>query len=74
MPIFNQSVWDTFWVNGEALYVYFDTSNRAKQLCQQFCSDPDEGRSVAFGLRFIVNYRGNEESIYKLMDEMAAVE
>lgn len=74
VPIFNETVWYLFALEGgEELLVYFDTSNRAKQLAEQFCSNPSYGKTAAFGLRFIVNYRGNDEGVLSLLEEIAAV-
>jgi len=70
MPIENESAWYLFQVGDEELYVYFDTSNRAKQLVEQFFSDASYGRTAAFRLRFIVNYRGEDEGILGLLDSM----
>jgi len=70
MPIVNESAWYLFRLGDEALYVYFDTSNRAKQLAEQFFNDASYGRTVAFRLRFIVNYRGEDEEILMLLDNM----
>ena len=72
VPIGDQSLWIPFQVEGEELLVYFDTSNRAKQLAQQFCGDAAYGTSAAFGLRFIVNYRGGDPGILALLEAMAA--
>ncbi|MCL1854726.1 MAG: hypothetical protein FWF86_03240 [Clostridia bacterium] len=70
MPIVNESAWYLFRIENEMLYVYFDTSNRAKQLAGQFFSDAAYGRTVAFRLRFIVNYRGEDEEILGMLDNM----
>ena len=70
MPIVNESAWYLFRLGDEELYVYFDTSNRAKQLAEQFFNDASYGRTVAFRLRFIVNYRGEDKGILRLLDDM----
>ena len=72
VAIGDPSLWIPFQVGGEELLVYFDTSNRAKQLAQQFCSDPAYGTTSYFGLRFIVNYRGTDPGILTLLTQMAA--
>ena len=70
MPIANENAWYLFRLGDEELYVYFDTSNRAKQLAEQFFSDAAYGCTAAFRLRFIVNYRGEDDGILKLLDNM----
>lgn len=72
VPIGDPSLWIPFQVEGEELLVYFDTSNRAKQLARQFCAGEDYGTCAAFGLRFIVNYRGTEPRILALLSAMEA--
>lgn len=73
VPIGDPSLWIPFQVEGEELLVYFDTSNRAKQLARQFASDEIYGTSAAFGLRFIVNYRGADPVVLALLEDMAAL-
>lgn len=73
VPIGDASLWIPFQVQGEELLVYFDTSNRAKQLARQFAAHEAYGTSAAFGLRFIVNYRGTDPNIFALLESMAAV-
>lgn len=73
VPIYDDSVWyEVLLEDGESLLVYFDTSNRAKQLAQQFCDDPSYGKSVAYGLRYIILYQGEDAAILQMLDELAA--
>ncbi len=69
VPIYDATVWQCLAINGENLWVYFDSSNRAKQLAEQFCSGQGTGKVVYVGMRFIVCYPGAEEEIATLMDE-----
>lgn len=68
VPIYDSSVWRGLEVEGERLYVYFDSSNRAPQLAQQFGSGFPQGRTVAYGMRYILYYPGQEEAILQLLD------
>lgn len=73
VPIYDDSVWyDVLLDNDEYLLVYFDSSNRAKQLAEQFCDDPSYGKCVAYGLRYIILYQGEDAAILQMLDELAA--
>lgn len=72
VPIYDDSVWYMVTIDDEYLLVYFDSSNRAKQLAQQFCDDPSYGKSVAYGLRYILLYQGEDAAILQMLDELAA--
>ena len=69
IPIYDQTVWHGLTLNGETLWVYFDTSNRANYLAQQFCTDEAYGKVIYVGLRFILCYPGGDEKILSIMDE-----
>ena len=70
VPIYDETVWKKLWVGQEELLlVYFDSSNRAKHLAEQFCSDPQNGKVIYVGLRFILCYPGEDEGIWQLMDD-----
>ena len=70
VPIENENDWYLFRIGEENLFVYFDTSNRAKQLVEQFFSKSAAGHTVAFTLRFIVHYLGEDIGILSLMNDM----
>lgn len=73
VPIYDDSVWYGVWLeDGESLLVYFDSSNRAKQLAEQFCDDASYGKSVAYGLRYIILYQGEDAAILQMLDDLAA--
>ncbi len=68
--IYDESVWYALNVNGEAVYVYFDESNRADYLS----SGIDQGLygySTAFGLRYVLNYRGSDGKVLDALEAMA---
>ena len=67
VPIFDETVWHVFRIGEEDLFVYFDSSNRAKQLAEQFCADPAFGRAVAYRMRYIVMYQGADEHMQMLL-------
>ncbi len=74
VPIYNETVWYSVMLEGgQELLVYFDTSNRAKQLAEQFCKEPEDGKVAALGLRYILLYRGEDEAMNALMDELNAI-
>ena len=72
VPIYNETVWHALRVGTEELWVYFDDSNRAKQLSEQFCQGEENGKVIYVGLRFIICYHGADESILQMMDEWQA--
>ena len=69
VPIYDETVWHLLWIGQEEVLVYFDSSNRAKHLAEQFCSDVENGKVIYVGLRFILCYPGTDEEISLLMDE-----
>ena len=69
-PVIDDNAWYLMQVNGEDLFVYFDTSNRAKQLAEQFFYNSDFERTVAFRMRFIISYNGANGKIHGLLDEL----
>lgn len=67
--IYDASAWYALSVNGEIVYVYFDESNRADYLCSGI--DQEEyGLATTFGLRYVLNYRGDNEDIIAALNEM----
>ena len=69
VPIYDESVWHSLMANDEELLVYFDSSNRANYLAEQFCGE--EENVICVGLRFIVCYRGENAEILQMMKEWA---
>jgi len=71
VPIYNETVWYSLCIgtDEEELLVYFDSSNRAKHLADQFCRGDETRKVVYVGLRFILCYSGTDEGIIRLMDE-----
>ena len=70
VPIFEQSSWYLFHVGQEEVLVYFDSSNRAKQLAQQFISKDEYPHVATYGLRYILVYNGQEEGVLNLLAEL----
>jgi len=73
IPIYDQTVWQSLMVGDEEMLVYFDSSNRAKHLVQQFCGVLDNGKAFYVGLRFILYYQGDSQDIMLLLDELQAL-
>jgi hypothetical protein len=69
VPIYDATVWHSLRIGTEELLVYFDSSNRAKQLADQFCREDESQKVIYVGLRFIICYAGADEGIIALMDE-----
>jgi len=71
VPIYNETVWYSLRIGAdeEEVLVYFDSSNRAKQLADQFCRGDESRKVVHVGMRFILCYQGTDEGIVRLMDE-----
>ena len=69
VPIYDESVWYSLQIGTEDVLVYFDSSNRAKHLADQFCRDDESRKVIYVGLRFILCYSGVDERILQLMDE-----
>ena len=72
VPIYNETVWHRLTLGEEELLVYFDASNRAKQLAEQFCGDPAYGCVIHVGLWYIICYQGEDEEILQMMDRLQA--
>lgn len=70
VPIHDATVWYSVKLGEEELLVYFDSSNRAKQLAKQFCTDPAYGRTIAYGLRYIISYQGSDTEVDRLLDSL----
>lgn len=68
VPIYNETVWYSLKLGEEELLVYFDDSNRAKQLSAQFCESTENQKVIYVGMRFIICYRGTDEGIKAMMD------
>ena len=72
VPIYDETVWYRLTLGEEELLVYFDASNRAKQLAAQFCTDPAYGHVIHVGLWYIICYSGEDEAILEMMDRLQA--
>ena len=68
VPIYDETVWYLVTLGEEELLVYFDSSNRAEHLARQFCGGVTDARVTAFGLRYIILYRGADEGVHALLD------
>ena len=69
VPIFNASVWYRLMLDQDEVLVYYDSSNRAKQLAAQFCNEPEDGHVYSIGLRFILLYRGDTAAMDEFLTE-----
>lgn len=67
--IWEASAWRALDVGGETVYVYFDESNRADYLLAQIDQERF-GFTARFGLRFILNYRGDNEAVLQALRDM----
>lgn len=64
--IYKPSAWQTLLVDGEAVYVYFDESNRADYLLEGIDTDI-YGYATRYGLRYVLNYRGDSEAVLEAL-------
>lgn len=67
-PIYKPSAWECWLLDGEELLVYFDESNRADYLSARV--DPSFGISTRFGLRFVLVYAGQNETILQVLRDI----
>lgn len=71
VAIYDSSVWYQLLLNQEEVLVYFDSSNRASYLIEQFCNGKNLGYFGAVGLRFIVNYRGTDPDVLAFLQSQS---
>ncbi|NLO86847.1 MAG: hypothetical protein GX096_15685 [Clostridiales bacterium] len=69
VPIADASSWYLCTMGQEQVLIYFDESNRADYLASQIDQE-QYGHVATYGLRFIVNYRGEDAGILEAMDAM----
>ena len=67
--IADAGAWRALNAGGETVYVYFDESNRADYLLTQIDQNR-YGYATSFGLRFLLNYRGDNEAVLAALRDM----
>lgn len=69
VAIYDASVWTLCSLGEEELLIYFDDSNRADYL-GGLIDQEEYGYIGTYGLRFIVNYRGEDAGVIEALDAM----
>jgi len=67
VPIYKASAWQSLWLDGEEVLVYFDDSNRADYL-STFVNEEAFGSAWCFGLRFVLVYNGKEPTVLQALN------
>lgn len=67
VPIYKASAWQSLWLDGEEVLVYFDDSNRADYL-STFVDESVYGPAWCFGLRFVLVYNGENAKVLEALN------